>query len=101
MDKKVMGYLFWLLIVIVAFWGGRLTAPVTVRVEKVVEKGPETIIYKLADMPLNAIAAYLSLSGQEIVSKGAAEEAANRIKAEEHIIWQSGYKAGYTAGYER
>lgn len=87
--NKGLECLGWLIIVIVAFWGGWLTSPEKVRIEKV--PGPESIVYKIDEIPLNAISAYLGVQGLGILPK----ERADKIKAEEQLIWQSGYKAGY------
>lgn len=100
MNKKNIGYIGWLLIMIAAFWGGRLTAPVKVRVEKV--PGEEKIIYRLTDMPTDLLVAHLASCGIEIFLKEEVEKIKSekqRIEAQEHLIWQSGYKAGYSAGY--
>lgn len=94
MKNKILSYWGWLIIVVVAFWSGWLTAPERVRIEKVAGTG--SVIYKLDEIPLNAITAYLGIKGLEILPRAEAE----KIKAEAHLIWQAGYKAGYVAGYE-
>lgn len=94
MKNKGLNYLGWLIIVIVAFWGGRLTAPEKIRIEKI--SGIESRIYELEKIPLNAITVYLGVQGLDILPKNEVE----RIKNEAHIIWQSGYKTGYNAGYD-
>lgn len=89
--KQWLGSLGWVIIVVVAFWGGWLTAPEKIKVEKT----PETIVYKIDEIPLNAISAYLGVMGYEVNPRDWAE----KIRADEHITYQSGYKAGYEAGY--
>lgn len=90
--KQWLGSLGWLIIVVVAFWGGWLTAPEKVRVEKVA--GPERIIYKLNETSIGAIRAYLDVLGYEVNVKMWVEKA----KEDLHLVWQEGYKEGVRKG---
>lgn len=95
MKNRGLECLGWVIIVVVAFWGGWLTAPEKVRIEKV--PGPESIIYGLNEIPLNAITAYLGVMGYEILPKNEAD----KIKVEAHITWQEGFKEGFKEGFRK
>lgn len=92
MKNKQLYYLGWLIIMAVAFWGGRLTAPEKIKVKKI--PGVNRVVYKLDGIPMNAIIAYLGVQGLEILPKNEAE----KIKYNKHSYWQEGYKAGVQKG---
>lgn len=103
-NKLIAGLI--VMIVVVSFWAGWLTAPEKVRIEKV--PGTESVIYKLDEIPLNAITAYLGVQGLEILPKAEKIKAEEHLKTEaeknrteKHLVWQSGYMAGYAAGKQR